>query len=185
MEIKNKIISTYIHDNNLKLEDLINDYSNYVYTIIRKSSINLSDEDTDEIVSDVFFTIWRNIEKLDYSKNISPYISGITKNLIKKKVRKTKINSNIDDYDEMLVDLSSIELCCIENEKRRIITNEIKKLKKYDKEIFLKYYYEDTSIKDIAEIYNISQSKVKVKLFRIRKKIKKILKERGYDLDEE
>ena len=123
MEIKNRIISTYIHDNNLKLEDLINDYSNYVYTIIRKSSINLSDEDTDEIVSDVFLTIWRNIEKLDYSKNISPYISGITKNLIKKKVRKIKINSNIDDYDEMLVDLSSIELCCIENEKRKIREN--------------------------------------------------------------
>ena len=85
MEIKNKKISSYICKNELKIEDIVKDFSNYVYTIIRKSYINLSSEDIDEIVLDVFLAVWKNTPKLDINKDMSAYISGITKNLIKKK----------------------------------------------------------------------------------------------------
>ena len=55
------------------------------------------------------------------------------------------------------------------------------KMKKEDKEIFLLYYYNSRSIKEISEILNISISKVKTKLFRIRKKLKSELIKGGYD----
>lgn len=58
---------------------------------------------------------------------------------------------------------------------------ELEKLKDIDKQIFIEYYYKDKSIKKISTLFNMSETKIKSKLFRIRKRIKKSLKGRGYD----
>ncbi len=179
MEVKNKKISNYIYNDELKIEELINDFYKYVNTIIMNSGIYLSDEDREEMSFDVFLAIWKNLKKLDINKNMNSYIIGITKNLIKKKYRDFKIDYNIDDYEENLISSSDIEIFLIEVEQKKSIINEIRKFKKIDEEVFLQYYYEEKSVKEIAEIHNISQSKVKMKLFRLRKKLNNILKKRG------
>ena len=184
MEVKNRKIYNYMNDNILKLEDIMNDYTNYIYTIIRNSYVNLPDEDVEEIVLDVFLTIWNNQSKLDINKKLSSYIVGITRNLIKKKYRDYITNDNIEDYEDQLIDLTNIELTFSEKDKQKVILNELEKMKKDDKEIFIQYYYEERNIKEISKIFNISESKVKSKLFRIRKKLKKVLNGRGYGTNE-
>jgi len=184
LEVRNRKIYNYMNNNILKIEDIMNDYTNYIYTIIRNSYINLPNEDIEEIVLDVFLTIWNNQNKLDINKKMSSYIVGITKNLIKKKYRKHIINDNIKDYEEQLVDLTNIELIFSNNERQKEILNELEKMKNEDKEIFVQYYYEERNIKEISKIFNISESKVKSKLFRIRKKLKKVLNGRGYGTNE-
>lgn len=184
MEVKNRKIYNYMSNNILKIEDIMNDYTNYIYTIIRNSYVNLPDEDVEEIVLDVFLTIWNNQSKLDINKKLSSYIVGIIRNLIKKKYRNYIANDNIEDYEEQLVDLTNIELIFSENEKQKVILNELEKMKNEDKEIFIQYYYEERNIKEISKIFNISESKVKSKLFRIRKKLKKVLNGRGYGTNE-
>ena len=67
-----------------------------------------------------------------------------------------------------------------ENEKINILTNELKKMKEEDKNIFTYYYYQSKSIKDISSLLKISQIKVKSRLSRIRKKLKNELEKRGY-----
>ena len=52
-------------ENGLIAEDVMNDFSNYIYTISRNSYVSLKDEDIEEIVVDVVFTVWKNQEKLD------------------------------------------------------------------------------------------------------------------------
>ena len=116
---------------------------------------------------------------------MSSYIAGITKNLIKKKYRINKNNENIEDYENKIIDVSNIEMNFIQREKSRIINNELNSMKLEDKDIFIKYYYWGQSIKEISNFFNISESKVKSKLFRIRKKLYKILKKRGYISSEE
>ena len=184
MKAEIKKIYSYIIDGKLQIEMVIDDYTNYIYKIIRNFCINISDEDIEEITLDVFLTVWKNQNKLDINKNMSSYIGGITKNLIKKKNRNIKINENIEDYQDKLVDLTNVELFFSESEKQRIIRNELNNLKQIDKEIFIYYYYEENNIKEIARKFDISESRVKSKLFRIRKKLKKVLKERGYDSNE-
>lgn len=183
METKNNKIYSYIFNDKLEIENIMKDYTNYVIAIIRNSYNNLTDEDVEEIILDVFVTLWKNQEKLDINKNLSSYIGGITRNLIKKKNRNLKISDNIEDYQE-IADLTDIELYYCENEKEKIIRNELEKLKQIDRDIFVLYYYEENSIKEISEILKISQSKVKSKLFRMRKKLKKFLNDRGYDSNE-
>lgn len=53
-------------------------------------------------------------------------------------------------------------------------------MKNEDKDIFIMYYYENIKLNEISRRLKISESKVKVKLYRIRKKLKKVLNERGY-----
>lgn len=127
---------------------------------------------------------WNNKEKLDINKSISAYIAGITKNLMKKKSRNHKKIENIEDYTEQLKSIENIEYSYLSSQKNQIIVEELKKMKEQDKDIFVLYYYEERKIKEIALMYKISESKVKSKLFRIRKRIKKILKEGGYEFYE-
>lgn len=178
-ELKNKKIYNYFNNNVLQIEEVINTYTNYVEKIIKNTYIVLPNEDVEEIILDVFLTVWRNQQKLDINKNMSSYIGGITKNLIKKKYNKNKIIEDIEDYKELCIDLSNIELICLKNEEMEFFKQELEKLKQEDKEIFVMYYYEDKSIKEISIIFGMSEGKIKSKLFRIRKRFRKIFKERG------
>ena len=170
MKIKDVQIYNYFSGNKLLIENVVNDFSNYIYTVIRKSNLKISDEDIEELVSDVVFAICKNQDKLDINKKITPYIAGITNNLIKKKYRDTKVFDNIEDYENNLIEDSNIELQFIENEFNEDIIKQLDKLKKEDKDIFILYYFNEKNIKDIANELNMSESKVKSKLFRTRKK---------------
>lgn len=183
MVVKNRKIDDYFINDKLQIENLMNDYTNYILKIVRNFSINLPEEDIEEIILDVFLALWNNQEKLIRDCNMSAYIAGITKNLIKKKYKKVKDEENIEDYYEKIVSLDNIELSYSETEKNRAILEEISKMNKDDKEIFIAYYYDEKRIKEIAIMYNFSEAKVKSRLFRIRKKLKKVLKERGYSYD--
>ena len=72
MREKNQI-KKYKNNNELDLEKIIDEYSRYVYKIIKNMAI-LSDEDTEEIISDTFFILWKNKEKLNEEKLLSSYI---------------------------------------------------------------------------------------------------------------
>lgn len=179
----NKIYS-YINDNKLNIELLMKDYTNYIYTIIRNNFKNLSDEDTEEIALDVFITLWNNQNKLDINKKMSSYIAGITRNLIKKKYRSIYNDDNIEDYELVLSDIENIELKFVTKEENKAINDEVNRLKTEDRDIFYMYYYNEMKIKDIAKYYKVSENKIKLKLFRIRKKLSKRLKKRGFDINE-
>lgn len=185
MNMQNIKICNYMGENGLIAEEVMNDFSNYIYTISRNSYVSLKDEDIEEIVVDVVFTVWKNQEKLDINKKMSSYIAGITKNLIKKKYRDKKIIDNIDDYEEQLVSINDIELQFIEKENNKRTIELIEKLKFEDRKIFVEYYYERKHIKEISNCMNMSESKVKSKLFRIRKKLKKHLKKEGKSSNDE
>lgn len=185
MKVEDEKIYTYIENSKLQMEKIMEKYNNYVSTIIRNSYIKLSNEDIEEVVLDVFFTLWKNQNKLDINKSMAAYISGITKNLIKYKYRQCKIELNIEEYEEKLIDNLNIEIGLLKNEKQNAISEELEKLKQEDKEIFIQYYYDDKSIKEISKIFNMSESKVKSKLFRTRKRLNKILKKRGYSSNEQ
>lgn len=174
-------IEKYLDNNDINIERLINDYSGYIYVIVSNIVKNtLSNEDIEEIISDVFVVCWNNRLKINKDKPIKSYLAGITKNLIKLKYRKSKFNLNIDDFENSLINKFDINEIYENYEKNKIIELTLEKMKKEDKEIFLLYYYNSKSIKEIAKILEISESKVKTKLHRIRKKLKNELIKGGY-----
>ncbi len=150
--------------------------------IIKNSGYLFSNEDLEEIASDVFLAVWKNKEKLDINKEITPYMAGVTKNLILKKKNNIKNeNENIEEFKNVLYEKNNnIHNQIEESEKITILTKELTKMKEEDKKIFTYYYYQSKSIKDISNLLKISQIKVKSRLSRVRKKLKNELEKRGY-----
>ena len=72
-----KEIKHYIKNNELDLEKIINEYSSYIATIINNMARdNLNNEDKEEIISEVFFILWKNKNKLNINQYLSSYIAG-------------------------------------------------------------------------------------------------------------
>lgn len=176
-----KIIKQYIENNKLNMEEIMEDFTPYIYTIINNKNSSLKEEDIEEIISDVYVAIWKNRKNLDTNKEMSAYIGGITNNIFCKKLRNLKDEIDIEDYENNLYDIENIEVKIENTEKSNLIINEINNMKQEDKTIFISYYYHSKSIKQIAKEINTSEEKVKSRLFRIRRKLKKVLERRGYN----
>lgn len=170
-------IYDYIINGKLDIEQIMHEYTGYIYTIIQNKSGNFTKEDIEEIISDTYVCLWNNQEKLDINKDLSPYLSGITKNLIMKKYRTLKNHEDIEDFDEKLVTSEGLELFFENQEKYKIIEKQLSQMKQEDREIFMMYYYENRKIREISGALNITESKIKSKLSRLRKKFNKLLGE--------
>lgn len=166
-------IKDYITANKLDLERIVKEYTPYVKRIVDNSLENcLQDEDKEEIITDAFFVLWKNKDKVFSS--LSSYIAGITRNLIKEKVRKKQIAYDISEY-ENIIEISNVNLFESEREEINKIEKTFEKLSKLDYRILTMFYYSSRSIKDIAKELKLSETNIKTRLFRIRKKIKKEL----------
>ena len=171
-------IEKYYKNNEIDMDQIIEDFTPYITTIINKGTNNkLSFEDKEEIYSDTFFILWKNRNRLNINVSLNSYLAGITKNLIKEKYRKLKIVYDISDFENDA--LNSVNM--YENDRELIwdIEQKIKELKDIDIKIVNLFYYSSVSIKDIAKKLNISELNVKTRLHRIRKKIKKELNNGG------
>ncbi len=178
--MKNETIEDFKENEKLNVEKLINSYNSYIYKMLKNSISN--ELDIQEIISDVFLIFWKNYKDLDNNTIVKPYLIGITKNLIKKKYREYSFKiENLERYENDIPYNICIENLIEDKEKAKILSDSLRNIKALDREIFIKFYYNQNKIKEISKILNISEAKVKVILYRTRKKIKKSLKERGYD----
>lgn len=179
--MKEKIVNDYIVKGKIDIDKVLDDFYGYVYIIVKNTiSIYITEQDMEEIISDVFIAIWKNSSKISKQTPLKPYLAGIAKNRIKNKYRKTEVNFSILDYEEKLVDKMDIEKITEENEQNNIIKNVLNTLKVEEYQIFIMFYYEAKAIKEIAKILNCSESKVKIILYRVRKIIKRKLEDGGY-----
>ena len=177
---QNHSISRYMIDNKLNMEQVMLEFTPYLCTIVNHKKGIFSDEDAEEIISDVFCAVWKNQHKLDCEKSMGAYLAGIAKNIMYKKWRSLKSNSNLIDFDDDFADVENVEMKIENKERESVILEELQNMKEEDREIFLAYYYYARSMKEIAVELNITEKKVKSRLFRIRRKLKKVLEKGGY-----
>jgi len=177
----NREIKHYIKDNELDLETIIKEFTPYISKVIDNMVQDyLNDEDKEEIASDVFFILWNNKEKLDVNRLMSSYLAGITKNVVKEKIRKKKVDLDISEYENTLFDNNdNLDILFDDIEEINKIEKILSKIKEIDKQIFISFYYYSKSIKDIAKEQRISEFNVKQRLYRIRNKIRKEVNKNG------
>ena len=177
---KENLIKQYVEKDNLNIEKVMEDYTNYLYVIVKNKNLKLTEEDIEEIVSDVFLAVWKNQKQLDVQKGMSSYLVAIANHLYTKKLRNFKNVIDIENYENQLQDTKNIEQEIEDRQKNQLILQEMNTMKQEDQDIFLYYYYYAKSIKEIAKELNVTEAKVKSRLFRIRKKLKNKLEKRGY-----
>ena len=171
-----KELENYIINKNIDLDKIVDDYTPYIKTIIQNMvSNNLTEEDKEEIIVDTFFILWKKYKANYCINSLSSYIAGITRNLIKEKLKSLKYTIDIEQCDNLTED-SNIDNLLQEREEINELYKKINNLKEIDIKIVNMFYYYSKSIKDIAKELQISEVNVKTRLHRIRKKIKREMK---------
>jgi len=142
----------------------------------------------DDVTNEVFikFDIILKTGKFDARKsNVNTYLNYILKSCISDFYRKEKkhIDNNIyiDNFIEPETDKEYFQIesdnktdaNINKKEKKEIIFSILNELTEQQKEITQLYFFNEYKYKEIADILNISESNVKVSIFRV----KKILKE--------
>jgi len=161
------------------LSSLIDRYGAYVGTVIKNIiGESMSREDIEESTSDVFFVLWMNADKPQGGK-LKEWLGAVARNKAKNKLR--ELHGTLPLDEDYIADLSvSPEIIVTVDEERRLVYRAVNSMKQPDKEIFLRHYYGTQLITQISKDMGMSESAVKVRLSRGRKKLRKILYERGY-----
>ncbi|MDO5397414.1 MAG: sigma-70 family RNA polymerase sigma factor [bacterium] len=156
------------------IDEAIEIYTPYVSTVLYNiAGTALPREDIEEIVSDVFISLWRNAENIDLNKGtIRSYLAASARNFALKRLNKRKEYTSLDDVE--LPDKSDFADSSAESD---YLWNAVMKLGEPDNEIFVRFYKYDEKLKDISKATGLKLSTVKTKLSRGKQKLRKILSE--------
>lgn len=161
----------------------IDRYGAYVNTIIYNIiGSSIPGADIEEISSDVFFTLWMNAEKISHGK-AKAYLGGVARNKAKERLRKAGMELPLED-DILLISNDNPEQALQEQELALFLQKAILAMRHPEREIFIRYYYYYQPVSLIAEEMHINLSTVKTRLHRGRKKLKEILLEGGYTIED-
>lgn len=155
-------------------------YRHYFDKLMRYISIYIKSEQTaEEIISDVFFTIWQNRKSLAEIKNFNAYIYTITRNRSIDYLRVKKID--FEQLSEIPVDLyfrtdTTPEDDMISKELAKTLDNAINSLPNQCKTAFKLIREDKINYKDTAEIMNISVKTVEAHISKAIKVLRLALK---------
>ncbi len=162
------------------LEEIIRKYTPLVSTIIYNIASGwLQKQDVEEVVTDVFVTLWRNAEGLQPEK-LHSYLCCIAKSRAKDRLRKQKGPELVDISEIDIADETIIELDSENKALKQELQQEIRQIKQPDQEILIRYYFYYQSVSKIAAALEMNVETVKSKLQRTRTKLRTALQNRGY-----
>ena len=148
----------------LKIDLLIDEYANYVFKIIDNTVPSLTYQDKEEVAADCFYLLWKNQDKI--TSNVKAYLATIARNRAKEKIR-------VIHYDNDLAEQGYTPLV----DNHLILEEVLLSLTKDEKKLFNLYYVDGYKVKEISSILNKSVNSVKINLYRLRKKIRRLLNE--------
>jgi len=143
---------------------LVEKYSDRVFSYFIRF---LGDRDEAlNLTSEVFFKAFKGIKNFNENKEFFPWLIKIARNEGINFMRKNKT------YEELETDNFTEENYF---ERDVMLEDALKKLNENDREILLLFYQQDLSYDEIANILNISLENVKVRIFRAKEKLRKLL----------
>lgn len=141
-------------------------------------------EDAEESENDTYLKVWNSIPP-QKPKYLYAYLSKICRNIALDKLDW----KNAQKRKVEIVELTNEIEFCIPNFRYRLeqqneeigqlISGFFGSLEEESRLFFMRRYYFMESVKDIAQRYNVSESKVKTSLFRSRKKLRVYLEGEG------
>lgn len=152
-------------------DSAVQDYSGRLYRFAVKFLKN--EEDANDIVQDSFEKLWKNLQKVHYPK-VKSWLFTTTYNAMCNLVKKRNRTDSLDQADYLEPSVQSAEK---QYAAREIIDMVMKTLPEQQRSIVLLRDLEGYNYKEIGEILELSDSQVKVYLFRARKKIKDKIKD--------
>jgi RNA polymerase sigma-70 factor (ECF subfamily) len=156
---------------------LVNRYKNMVFTL----AFNMVKcrEDAEEIAQDSFLKAFQQLHTFKGNSKYSTWLYTIVyRNSIsmlrKKKIKTTDIDEKIVANYSTDLDFSQLE-SLKDQDQKKYVTLIISTLSETDAFLITLFYLNENSLDEMVEITGLSKSNIKVKLFRLRKKLHKEL----------
>lgn len=159
---------------------LVDRYKDLVYTLTLRMLKNR--EEAEEVSQDTFIKVYKRLNKFKGDSKFSTWIYKIAYNTSLDRLKKNKKfinNVAINEFTEHQVKTIDNALNKLEKKESEHAIQECLNLLPSENSFLLTlYYYEELSLEEISKIIGITPNNVKVKLFRSRKKLATILKDK-------
>lgn len=135
-------------------------------------------DDAEDLTQDIFVKVWYSLKSFDGRSTFSTWLYRIAVNQAINRVRKNKLRSfvgiNSEIHESQYSD-DNAEETLERKELKKQIWQAIDKLKSNQKKAFVLFYYQELSIKEVAEVMDLSQKATESLVFRARKNLQKTL----------
>ena len=169
-------------DDSAGLRWFIQRYTPYVSTIVYNIiGQYMTLQDVEEIVSDVFCSLWWNRQKAQAGK-VPGYLASIARGHAITRLRGQGRIPTLD-FDEIDLSVAGPEHFVIDEEMRRAIQETIDEMPATFKEVFVRYYYYRQNTSGIAKDMGLRPDAVRQRLKRGRIYLQNQFLERGIDND--
>ena len=159
----------------IKTEVIMEQYKDKLYSIAFNICQNAAD--ADDVVQDTLLAYHTTEKQFDSEQHIRAWLIRVAinkaKNISMSFFRRS--SASLEDYIDSLL---------FETPETKNLLEEVLKLPEKYRIVIHLFYYEDYSVKEMAEILHTSESNVKVRLSRGRKLLKKSLQE-AWEADDE
>ncbi len=179
-----KIIEACLLGNSEAFSGIINRYKGMVYNLAFRMCGNY--HDSEDITQEAFVKTYQSLSHYNPSFRFSTWLYQITLNITRDRIKKKgTVNISLDNSladgknmkDELVTSQDSNPEHCLDNQERKeYIQNAIIALPIQYREIIVLRHLQDLSYYEIASILKISPDTARVRLYRAREQLKKILK---------
>lgn len=177
-----KLALEYGSSHNLDNSSIIRMIDLYGNDVLRIAMLYLRDkQNAEDAFQEVFLRVYKNYNKFGHESQEKTWIIRITINVCKDILKKPWYKKILltDEMKHYHADFY-VDTQLIKNERDRFIFEEVLKLPESYKEIIILKYYHDYDNSQISEILGITQSSVRSKLTRARKRLKLKLSKEVY-----
>jgi RNA polymerase sigma-70 factor (ECF subfamily) len=156
---------------------LVDKYRDMVFTICLRMLGN--EMDAAEAAQDAFVKSFRAMDSFQEKSKFSTWLYRITYNecisMIRKRVKVIDLVDEVPEEKETGEELNGMELLSSE-ERRKYLQQAVETLPETDAVVITLFYYEELSLEEIEEVTGLSNSNIRIKLHRSRKKLQRELR---------
>lgn len=182
-----EIVDLFFERSEKAIDAVMNKYHGYCRKIAM--SVLGNAQDSEDCVNDTLYKAWNSIppHKPDNLKGfIGKLARGCALDMRRKNVADKRGGGEVplvyEELSEVISDSSNAESAVEYSELVDAVNAFLKKLSKEKRSIFVQRYSLFEEIPQIASEHGVTDNYIRVTLNRTRTKLKKFLKERGYDL---
>lgn len=136
------------------------------YVVLNANNIS----DVKDILQNIYLEVYKNIDKVS-DKN---YVFGIAKNVLKKYYRFKFLRKDDTEITDNIKSNINLEKTVMDKFDTEFVWKYLKKKNNNIAKIIYLYYYEDFTIKEIANSLNLTESNVKNYIYRTLKELRRI-----------
>ncbi len=162
------IVKAVVDGDHSAFEYFVEEYSSRVFSLI--VGIARTAEEAEELTQDTFLKAFKNLSKFSFKSSFSTWLYRIAYNTAITSTKRKRYSS-ISIDESRVAEVSDLDADSVLDADIDKLYSAIEQLEPTERVLIELFYLEEWPIKRIEEVVGLSQSNIKVKLHRIRKKL--------------